>query len=120
MFMRLLLPVIVAIPRFIFLSHVAAFVESEFAKEAMQGQSLDQGEILSIRWAYDDPNPVAQDSISRADKDALTGLLAAKGVVRSSISPLFPPCLCLCRLLPACYRVACMPVISLLLLLLCG
>lgn len=53
---------------------------AEFAKEAMQGQSLDQGEILSIRWAYDDPNPVAQDSISRADKDALTGLLAAKGV----------------------------------------
>ena len=28
----------------------------------------------------DDPNPVAQDSISRADKDALTALLAAKGV----------------------------------------
>ncbi len=46
----------------------------------MQGQKLDQGEILSIRWAYDDPNPVAQDSISRADKDALSGLLTAKGV----------------------------------------
>lgn len=53
---------------------------AEFAKEAMNGQSLDQAEILSIRWAYDDPNPVAQDSISRADKDALTALLAAKGV----------------------------------------
>lgn len=24
----------------------------EFAKEAMNGQSLDQAEILSIRWAY--------------------------------------------------------------------
>ena len=34
--------------------------ESEFAKEAMSCQSLDKGEILSIRWAFDDPNPVAQ------------------------------------------------------------
>jgi hypothetical protein len=59
-------------------------LHTEFAKEAMQGQSLDQGEIISVRWAYDDPNPVAQDSISRADKDALTALLTAKGV---SIAP---------------------------------
>ena len=28
------------------------YVISEFAKEAMNGQSLDQAEILSIRWAY--------------------------------------------------------------------
>lgn len=46
----------------------------------MQGQALDNSEILSIRWAHDDPNPVAQDSISRADRDALTGLLTAKGI----------------------------------------
>ena len=50
----------------------------------MQGQSLDQSEILSIRWAHDDPNPVAQDAISRADKDALSLLLTAKGV---SVTP---------------------------------
>jgi hypothetical protein len=33
---------------------------AEFAKEAMQDQSLDGDEILNIRWANDDPNPVAQ------------------------------------------------------------
>lgn len=57
---------------------------AEFAKEAMQGQTLDESEILSIRWAHDDPNPVAQDAISRADKDALSLLLTAKGV---SVAP---------------------------------
>jgi hypothetical protein len=46
----------------------------------MACQALDRGEILSIRWAFDDPNPVAQDSIERADKDALMGLLKAKGI----------------------------------------
>lgn len=46
----------------------------------MTGQALDHGEILSIRWAHDDPNPVAQDSIDRADKDALVGLMQAKGI----------------------------------------
>jgi hypothetical protein len=52
----------------------------EFAKEAMHCQALDQSEVLSIRWAHDDPNPVAKDSIERADKDAMVGLLQAKGV----------------------------------------
>lgn len=52
---------------------------AEFAKEAMMCQSLDQGEILSIKWAHDDPNPVAQDAIQRADKDALAALLTARG-----------------------------------------
>jgi hypothetical protein len=45
----------------------------------MGNQSLDQGEVLDIRWAHDDPNPVAQDAISRADKDALFALMQAKG-----------------------------------------
>lgn len=39
---------------------------AEFAKEAMACQPLDQGEILSIRWAHDDPNPVAQVGIDDA------------------------------------------------------
>jgi hypothetical protein len=51
----------------------------EFAKEAMTCQTLDKDEILSIRWAHDDPNPVAQDSIDRANKDALVALMQAKG-----------------------------------------
>ena len=51
----------------------------EFGKEAMTGQALDQGEIIDIRWAHDDPNPVAQDAIDRANKDALFALMQAKG-----------------------------------------
>ena len=46
----------------------------------MTCQSLDFKEILSIRWAKDDPNPIAQNSISMADKDALASFLNARGV----------------------------------------
>lgn len=56
------------------------FLFLEFAKEAMSNHSLDQGEILMVRWAHDDPNPIAQDSIERADKDALAALMRAKGI----------------------------------------
>lgn len=45
----------------------------------MMNQSLDQNEILDIRWAHDDPNPVAQDAIDRANRDALFALMQAKG-----------------------------------------
>jgi len=33
---------------------------AEFAKIAMAEQSLDHGEQINVRWAYDDPNPKAQ------------------------------------------------------------
>ena len=33
---------------------------AQFAKEAMAHQSLDNDEILNVRWATADPNPVAQ------------------------------------------------------------
>jgi hypothetical protein len=33
---------------------------AEFAKVAMAEQTMDHGEQLTIRWANDDPNPVAQ------------------------------------------------------------
>ena len=33
---------------------------SQFAKEAMANQSLDHTEILNLRWATTDPNPLAQ------------------------------------------------------------
>jgi hypothetical protein len=52
----------------------------EFAKEAMTCQALDHGEILSIRWAHDDPNPIAKQAIEQADKDAFVSLLQGKGV----------------------------------------
>ena len=57
---------------------------AEFAKEAMAQQAMDGEEILSIRWAHDDPNPMAQEAISRADRDALAALMQAKGI---SIEP---------------------------------
>ncbi|KAK6456898.1 uncharacterized protein RJT20DRAFT_154457 [Scheffersomyces xylosifermentans] len=33
---------------------------AQFAKEAMQNQSLEGNEVLNIRWANEDPNPQAQ------------------------------------------------------------
>lgn len=54
-------------------------VNAEFAKEAMYHQALDHGEILNIRWARDDPNPVAKESKKRADEDAFILAMQAKG-----------------------------------------
>lgn len=34
--------------------------QAQFAKEAMQNQSLDENDVLVIRWANDDPNMEAQ------------------------------------------------------------
>ncbi|KAI5283543.1 Pre-mRNA-splicing factor [Ascosphaera aggregata] len=38
---------------------------AQFAKEAMSCQSLDHNEILNVRWATLDPNPVAQKREAR-------------------------------------------------------
>lgn len=38
---------------------------SQFAKEAMDHQSLDHNEILNVRWATVDPNPAAQKREAR-------------------------------------------------------
>ena len=38
---------------------------SQFAKEAMAHQSLDHSEILNVRWATVDPNPMAQKRDAR-------------------------------------------------------
>ena len=40
------------------------------AREAMRNQPLEHSEVLNVRWAYDDPNPVAKESALRADVDA--------------------------------------------------
>ncbi len=53
---------------------------TEFAREAMLGQPLDAGEVLNVRWAYDDPNPVAKEAMERADMDATMAMLRARGV----------------------------------------
>ena len=53
---------------------------AEFAKEAMAQQSLEHGEVLNIRWAHDDPNPVAKEAIERANLDAVYSILQARGI----------------------------------------
>lgn len=35
-------------------------IHAQFAKEAMACQSLDNDEILNVRWATEDPNPVSK------------------------------------------------------------
>lgn len=39
---------------------------AQFAKEAMAHQSLDHSEILNVRWATQDPNPMAQAREARS------------------------------------------------------
>lgn len=67
-------------------------LSAEFALTAMGNQSLGHGEILNVRWAHDDPNPVAKESRVRADADAVAAALIARGVtVDPTLGlPLFP------------------------------
>eukprot|EP00924_Labyrinthula_sp_SR-Ha-C_P003286 maker-scaffold_15-snap-gene-5.58-mRNA-1 protein AED:0.01 eAED:0.01 QI:99/1/1/1/1/1/2/760/424 len=62
----------IAFVRFRFRSHC------EFAKVAMERQSLDNDEVLLIRWAYEDPNPVAKESVDRANADAVVTAMRGK------------------------------------------
>jgi hypothetical protein len=44
---------------------------AQFAKEAMAHQSLDHSEILNVRWATADPNPMAQKrEVARIEEQA--------------------------------------------------
>jgi hypothetical protein len=52
---------------------------AEFAIEAMNHQSLDHEEILNVRWAYEDPNPVAKKAAERANADAVVAAIKATG-----------------------------------------
>jgi hypothetical protein len=40
-------------------------VDAQFGKEAMMNQSLDHDECINLRWATDDPNPIAQQRNKR-------------------------------------------------------
>ena len=65
---------------------------AEFAKEAMGNQALAHGEILNVRWAMDDPNPVALEAAHRADADAVINMMSAGGVdlVGAQVNALLP------------------------------
>ncbi|KFA48831.1 hypothetical protein S40293_01566 [Stachybotrys chartarum IBT 40293] len=53
---------------------------AEFAKEAMAHQSLDHDEVLNVRWATADPNPMAQKrEARRIEEQAAEAIRVALG-----------------------------------------
>ncbi|KAJ7222960.1 hypothetical protein C8J57DRAFT_1391955 [Mycena rebaudengoi] len=56
-------------------------LHAQFAKEAMACQSLDNDEILNVRWATEDPNPVQKV----AEKRRLVDM--GQEVIKSKIDP---------------------------------
>lgn len=63
---------------------------AEFAKEAMGNQALEHDEVLNIRWAFDDPNPVAKQAAQRSDHDAIVAMVQAKGVSTQEAAFAYP------------------------------
>lgn len=61
-------------------------LNAEFAKEAMANQALDDEEIVNIRWAADDPNPMAVHKSTLEVKTKLITSLQQKGVPIQQIS----------------------------------
>ncbi|KAF9506453.1 hypothetical protein BS47DRAFT_1378123 [Hydnum rufescens UP504] len=53
-------------------------LDGQFAKEAMACQSLDNDEILNVRWATEDPNPTQKEAEQRRLEDIGTAAIAAK------------------------------------------
>jgi hypothetical protein len=51
---------------------------AEFAKEAMMGQSLVGEEILTVKWAYDDPNPMNKKRTERENENRFLSLYNTK------------------------------------------
>lgn len=54
---------------------------AQFAKEAMACQSLDNDEILNVRWATEDPNPVSKVNEKRRLEDM------GQEAIRSKMDP---------------------------------
>ena len=53
---------------------------SQFAKEAMAHQALDNGEVLNVRWATVDPNPLSQKrEVARIEEQAAEAVRRALG-----------------------------------------
>lgn len=53
---------------------------SQFAKEAMAHQALDNSEILNVRWATVDPNPLSQKrEVARIEEQAAEAVRRALG-----------------------------------------
>jgi hypothetical protein len=52
---------------------------AEFAMEAMQRQSLDNNEVLNVRWATEDPNPWTQNRKENSGKRKLLDIALDSG-----------------------------------------
>lgn len=52
---------------------------AEFAKTAMEEQSLDHDEQINVRWAYDDPNPRAEAMRLRNNAQLMLAAMEARG-----------------------------------------
>ncbi|KCV71888.1 hypothetical protein H696_01297 [Fonticula alba] len=53
---------------------------AEFAKEAMHHQSLDDNEVLNIRWANEDPNPRVRQALAEmSERQLLAAVLERHG-----------------------------------------
>uniref|UniRef100_K3X6J4 Pre-mRNA-splicing factor cwc2 n=1 Tax=Globisporangium ultimum (strain ATCC 200006 / CBS 805.95 / DAOM BR144) TaxID=431595 RepID=K3X6J4_GLOUD len=63
---------------------------AEFAKEAMGNQALENDEVLNIRWAFDDPNPVAKAAAERSDHDAIVAMVQSKGMSTEAAAFSYP------------------------------
>lgn len=46
----------------------------------MANQALDGEEVLNVRWAYEDPNPIAKQAIAVANRDAFLIGLKNQGI----------------------------------------
>ncbi|KAF8340331.1 uncharacterized protein EI90DRAFT_2966142 [Cantharellus anzutake] len=53
-------------------------LHAQFAKEAMACQSLDNDEILNVRWATEDPNPVSKVAEKRRLEEIGRAAISAK------------------------------------------
>ena len=51
---------------------------AEFAKEAMNSQPLDNNEIITIKWANDDPNPQATERVTAENEKAIENTISRK------------------------------------------
>lgn len=57
---------------------------AEFAKEAMSNQPLDNNEIITIKWANDDPNPQANERTKEENDKAIQNTLMRQKINENS------------------------------------
>ena len=53
---------------------------AEFAKIAMADQGLGNGDVLNVRWAYDDPNPKTIELKKRKTQEMVLAALKKRGI----------------------------------------